>query len=685
MSSGKILKKYRLLHQIHQFGITYKLIRGKKQTNKKPTFLKSITETVKDFFLSSARVSTDKTDTITRNKMKHQRMIMADSMINLHTDFLIRNPTVKLSYSSFCSLKPFYITAPKASDRKTCLCQKHENAYLMLEVLRTSGVLKSNKLDDSFQLVCCSPASEACLLRTCARCLNKGSVTTQEQDKIHVQWKQWERVREDTVNGIHINTKLVQHNGSLSELIKLYEQILRNETTTHVCLVQNQSRAYRNTIETCDESTAIVHVDFSESWRCKYQSEVQACHFGQNLPQIKLHTGMYYIKGGKAGFCTLSESKRQDAAAIWTHMDPVLKDIKTRYPQITTVHFWSDGPSKQYKNKNNFFLLACIPPTLGFENATWNFFPTSHGKGAPDGIGGTVKRTADNLVLRGNDVTDGHTFFEKVSNSLKGVQLYHIAEEDMQRYDTLLMHPLKQVPSTRQIHQVIPHENRIHHRQLSCFYSKMLVCQCFCPATFYFYGHSEEQQSDTMRAGKKRPLAMLWEEMEKEMGGEMEEDMEMEDVMEKELDEEPLKGPEGTVTVMTVSSLNNGDWLAVVYGDHWWLAKSIAVDTEHQDVTVEFLHPHGLTAKYQPKLLTKDVCFCPVEDIIVKLMGNASPVQLRTGEIYSIAPDMTSLSMCMSDACCSRHKRRLDKNEILTLWGLGYDFDYFRFYHYISP
>ncbi|KAI4827689.1 hypothetical protein KUCAC02_031067 [Chaenocephalus aceratus] len=555
VSSGKILKKYRLLYQIQQFGLTYKLMRGKEQPTKKPTFLQGITQTVQDFFLNSARVTTDKTDTITRNKIKQQRMILTDSMINLHTDFLIRNPTVKLSYSSFCALKPFYVTAPKASDRKTCLCQIHENACLMLEVLRMSGVVKSNKLDDSFQLVCCSPASEACLFRTCSRCLNKGTVTTQEQDQIHVQWRQWERVQEDTGNGIHINTKLVQHSGSLSELIKLYGQKLRNQTTTHVCSVRNQSKAYINTIESCDESTAIVHVDFSESWRCKYKSEVQACHFGQNLPQITLHTGMYYTKGEKAAFCTLSESKRQDAAAIWTHMEPVLKDIKTKYPQVTTVHFWSDGPSKQYKNKKNFFLLSAIPPTLGFEKATWNFFPTSHGKGAPDGIGGTVKRTADNLVLRGNDVTDGHTFFEKVSNSLKGVQLHYIVEEDMERYDTLLIDPLRPVPSTRQIHQVIAHENSIHYRQLSCFCSKMLDCQCFCPATFYFQG-PDEQQSDTRRARKKRPLNMLWEEMENEMGGEME-----------ELDEEPLKGPEGTVTVTTVSSLNNGDWLAVVYDD----------------------------------------------------------------------------------------------------------------------
>lgn len=85
-----------------------------------------------------------------------------------------------------------------------------------------------------------------------------------------------------------------------------------------------------------------------------------------------------------------------------------------RYPQVTTVHFWSDGPSK----------------------------PTSHGKGTPDSIGGTVKRTGDNLVLRGNGMRM-ETFFEKVSISLRGFQLFYTAEEYMLKYDTILMQPLK--------------------------------------------------------------------------------------------------------------------------------------------------------------------------------------------------------------------------------------------------
>lgn len=88
VSSGKILKKYCLLHQIQQFGQTYKLMRGKEQPTKKPAFLQSITQTVQNFFLNSARVTTDKSDTITRNKIKQQRMILTDSMITSTLIFL---------------------------------------------------------------------------------------------------------------------------------------------------------------------------------------------------------------------------------------------------------------------------------------------------------------------------------------------------------------------------------------------------------------------------------------------------------------------------------------------------------------------------------------------------------------------------------------------------------------------
>lgn len=115
----------------------------------------------------------------------------------------------------------------------------------------------------------------------------------------------------------------------------------------------------------------------------------------------------------------------------------------------------------------------------------------------------------------------------------------------------------------------------------------------------------------------------------------------MEEMEEEEMEEEPLRGPEGTTIEITVDSIENGDWLAVVYDENWWLAKAISVDTEHQDVKLEFQHPHGPTAHFHPKHGRRDVCFCPVKDILVKLMGKASPLQSsRTRELYSIAHDV---------------------------------------------
>lgn len=125
---------------------------------------------------------------------------------------------------------------------------------MMPEVLRANGIVKSIKLVDSFELVCCSQTSEACLLRSCTWRLHKQTRPTPQQECIDVEWQQWERVQDQTADGLYYNTRLVTHNGTLAELIKLNEDKLKSETTPHVCLVQNQSREYRRMIQSCNET-----------------------------------------------------------------------------------------------------------------------------------------------------------------------------------------------------------------------------------------------------------------------------------------------------------------------------------------------------------------------------------------------------------------------------------------------
>jgi len=114
-----------------------------------------------------------------------------------------------------------------------------------------------------------------------------------------------------------------------------------------------------------------------ENYAMKYESEIQSVHFGAARSQISLHTGVMYFRANKehsdgesskkfdvrsTSFCSVSDSLRHDPAAIWAHLMPLLELIKERHPSVDTVHFQSDGPTTQYRNKKNFCLLAQVNP-----------------------------------------------------------------------------------------------------------------------------------------------------------------------------------------------------------------------------------------------------------------------------------------------------------------------------------
>lgn len=157
----------------------------------------------------------------------------------------------------------------------------------------------------------------------------------------------------------------------------------------------------------------LVHVDFSENYACKLESEVLGMHFGASRNQVSLNTGVLYKKNtNPLSFCRISGNTRHDPGAIWAHLSPILSKLKDTCPDIDKVHFLSDGPTTQYRSRKNVFLMKeVMHNTFGFETVTWNFSEAGHGKGAPDGVGGLIKRTADKLVSHGNDIADANEFY----------------------------------------------------------------------------------------------------------------------------------------------------------------------------------------------------------------------------------------------------------------------------------
>nr|CAI5825838.1 unnamed protein product [Callosobruchus analis] len=51
----------------------------------------------------------------------------------------------------------------------------------------------------------------------------------------------------------------------------------------------------------------------------------------------------------------ISENIAYSLAAIWTHLRPIFKTLPHG---IKRVHFLSDGPLTQYRNKTMFFIMA---------------------------------------------------------------------------------------------------------------------------------------------------------------------------------------------------------------------------------------------------------------------------------------------------------------------------------------
>ena len=74
--------------------------------------------------------------------------------------------------------------------------------------------------------------------------------------------------------------------------------------------------------------------------------------------------------------------------------------LKKQFCSLPRKFFYaSDGAASQYKNRKNFINLCHHEEEFGVA-AEWHFSATSHGKGACDGVGGTVKRLAARVSLQ---------------------------------------------------------------------------------------------------------------------------------------------------------------------------------------------------------------------------------------------------------------------------------------------
>lgn len=436
--SGNILKKYKL-KKYAQTAFGYSKKRAKYSVDltyrgRRCVSHNEIRKTVTLFFLRDdvSRMTTGRKQTVTRLKKKMQKRLLTGTMKDLHRRFLSEN-IGHVSYTSFCRLRPFWVVTPSSSDRDTCLCKKHENLQFMANALQRQGLLSSRNIENMCEATMCDPKSKVCAYGECSECLLTcyPMLKTPGEENIRLyQWMTEKITKDEKVSSITVKREMTTKEHDLNK--DFQERLLHFRR--HVFNIKWQFDAYRELRRSLKHNESLLHIDFSENYICKYGKEIQSVHFGGSHQQASLHTGVLYTSGEQAPhtFCSISPSRRHDPVAIWAHLDPVLKVVRERHPQVSRLHFFSDGPATQYRQKGNFFYLSTEPFKYDFKEITWNFFEASHGKGAPDGVGGALKRSADRIVAHGGDIPDAKSLYEKLKSLDTSVELFFVEEGDIE-------------------------------------------------------------------------------------------------------------------------------------------------------------------------------------------------------------------------------------------------------------
>jgi len=269
--------------------------------------------------------------------------------------------------------------------------------------------------------------------------------------------------------------------GTVQDLKREYKELVQ-KMKPHVYTILNQYAVLSAKKEKLQQHEVLIHIDFSENWTIKHLSAVQSAHFGASLQQVTLHTGVAYFQNNQTiSFCSITDNSNHGPTAVWSHLIPVLINIRQNFDQVDTLHIVSDGPTTQYRNRYNFYLASVIPSLLGFQKTWWNFSKDGHEKGPADGVGAAVERLADRCVLAGMDLPDASALYTALK-PLTTIQLF-LVDQFISLSDSLNIPPL---PGTMQVHQLLAEPSgQIQYRRWSCCCCQRTMCSCIKSKKIY--------------------------------------------------------------------------------------------------------------------------------------------------------------------------------------------------------
>ncbi|CAG2248624.1 unnamed protein product [Mytilus edulis] len=179
----------------------------------------------------------------------------------------------------------------------------------------------------------------------------------------------------------------------------------------------------------------------------------------------------------------ISDELSHTAAAVLAFLRSLLPKLHELVPNMSCVHYISDSPTSQYRNRYIFNVVA-EHVSLFNVPASWQYFEAGHGKGPCDGVGAVAKRMADNAVKRDKHVIqDAKSFFAWASQSESSINYMWVGKDSIAQADIdIKATELKPIKGTMLLHAVFGHnESTIITREKSCFCEECFVDGKLCP------------------------------------------------------------------------------------------------------------------------------------------------------------------------------------------------------------
>lgn len=176
----------------------------------------------------------------------------------------------------------------------------------------------------------------------------------------------------------------------------------------------------------------------------------------------------------------ISDELGHNSATVFAFIKELIPHLKVMLPQIKHIHYYTDSPTSQYRNKTIFYLLSHHKELFGV-STLWNVFEAGHGKGPCDGVGGSIKRMAEEAVCQQKvtiqDASDFSTWTQQhqssssVSFSFVSKATCSAAQSEIEGFGEL-----KPVPGTISVHAVAAIScGKVITRETSCHCQQCLT------------------------------------------------------------------------------------------------------------------------------------------------------------------------------------------------------------------